>query len=48
LITLYWGGDIRESDALLAAQGVRACCPGAEVDVVYGGQPYYDYLVSIE
>ncbi len=48
LITLYWGGIAKEKGAQKVAEGVRACCPGVEVELVYGGQPYYDYLVSIE
>ena len=48
LITLYWGGKVTEKDAKKVEDGVRARCPGVEVELVYGGQPYYDYLVSIE
>jgi DAK2 domain fusion protein YloV len=48
LITLYWGGKVTEKDAKKVGDGVRARCPGVEVQLVYGGQPYYDYLVSIE
>ena len=48
LITLYWGGAIKEQEAQEAAGRLRACCPGVEVEVVHGGQPHYDYLVSIE
>ena len=48
LITLYWGGKVTEKDAKKVGDGVRARCPGVEVELVYGGQPYYDYLVSIE
>ena len=48
LITLYWGGGTQEQDAQEAADRLRSCCPGVEVEVVHGGQPHYDYLVSIE
>ncbi len=48
LITLYWGGEVTEKDAQKVRDGVRAIRPGVEVELVYGGQPYYDYLVSIE
>ena len=48
LITLYWGGESEEREAQQAAEGVRAYCPGVEVELVYGGQPHYNYLVSIE
>jgi len=48
LITLYWGEDIHKQDALAAAELVRSCCPGVEVELVCGGQPHYSYLMSIE
>ncbi|MDO8749578.1 MAG: DAK2 domain-containing protein [Dehalococcoidia bacterium] len=48
LITLYWGGSTQEQEAQEAADRLRSCCPGVEVEVVHGGQPHYDYLVSIE
>ena len=48
LVTLYWGGDLTHGDALLAGEAVRAAQEGLEVDVVYGGQPHYHYLVSLE
>ncbi|MBI2171359.1 MAG: DAK2 domain-containing protein [Chloroflexi bacterium] len=48
LITLYWGGAAKEEEAQAAAERLRACNPGVEVDVVHGGQPHYDYLAAIE
>ena len=48
LVTLYWGGDTQEGQAQQAAEKVQEWCPGVEVDLVYGGQPHYNYLVSIE
>ena len=48
LITLYWGGDVQEAEALECAQRLRQHHTGAEVEVVHGGQPSYHYLVSVE
>ena len=48
LITLYWGGDTQEEEAQAAAESVRSWCPGVEVELAYGGQPHYSYLVSVE
>ena len=48
LITLYWGDGLEESAAADVASEVENAFPDAEVEVVYGGQPHYDYLVSIE
>ena len=48
LITLYWGGDTTEAEADEAALDLQNRCPGVDVELVHGGQPYYHYLVSIE
>ena len=48
LITLYWGGDTTEAEADEAARLLQDRCPGVDVELVHGGQPYYHYLVSIE
>ncbi len=48
VITLYWGGDTQESEALEAVDPLKAALPGREVEVVYGGQPFYHYVASIE
>ncbi len=48
LITLYWGATTQEDQARQMEEKVQGWCPGVEVDLVYGGQPHYDYLVSIE
>ena len=43
-----WGGDMTHGDALIAADALSRVQDGLEVEVVYGGQPHYHYLVSIE
>ena len=48
LATLYWGGDMEEAGALEAAAQLRESVPGMEVEVVYGGQPFYQFIVSLE
>ncbi len=48
LVTLYWGGDVTHGDALIAADALSSVADDLEVEVVYGGQPHYHYLVSIE
>ena len=48
LVTLYWGGDIQESQAIEAAEDLRQSIPGVDVEVVYGGQPFYQYVGSVE
>ena len=46
LVTLYWGGDVQEGETGKAADALRGRLP--EVEVVYGGQPYYQYIASLE
>ncbi|MFH1560296.1 MAG: DAK2 domain-containing protein [Chloroflexota bacterium] len=48
LITLYWGADTGEEEADEAAVMVHSRFPGVEVEVVFGGQPHYNYFVSVE
>ncbi len=48
LITLYYGADTVESQAGALAEELRARYPGHEVEVVFGGQPHYNYIVSLE
>jgi len=48
LVTLYWGGDVAEPDACKAHAALQNEFPNIEFDVVYGGQPHYYYIVSIE
>ena len=48
LITLYWGADTLEDEAYEAANMVRSRFQGVEVEVVFGGQPHYNYIVSVE
>ncbi len=47
-ITIYYGADITEKQAHKAAEVFRQVCPGAEVNLLYGGQPVYYYLISAE
>jgi hypothetical protein len=48
LVTLYWGSELTEDEADEAGRAVKAAFPGAEVEVVPGGQPHYHYILSIE
>jgi len=48
LITLYWGADTLEEDAIKIADMVRSRFQSAEIEVVFGGQPHYNYFVSVE
>ncbi len=48
LITIYWGGDLSAGDAQTFSDRVRQRYPDAEVELVDGGQPFYDYIISAE
>ena len=48
VVTLYWGGDTQESQALETMERLRESLPDIEVETVYGGQPFYHYVASIE
>ena len=48
LITLYYGGDTSESDAHALARELRRLHPRHDIEMVFGGQPHYYYIVSVE
>ncbi len=48
LITLYYGADTLQHDAEALADDLRERYSDHEVEVVFGGQPHYPYLVSVE
>ncbi len=48
LITLYYGKDVREVDALALSEELKEAFPYLEVDIHEGGQPIYYYIVSVE
>lgn len=47
-ITLFYGEDIREEEANALNERLAVAYPNCEVSAVYGGQPVYYYLVSLE
>ncbi len=48
LICLYYGADSTEEKAAALAGALREHFAGHEVEVVEGGQPHYNYIVSVE
>ena len=48
LVTLYWGDQVTVDHADTVGGQVTAAFPGAEVELVDGGQPYYHCIMSIE
>lgn len=48
LISIYYGSDVTEEDANVLAKAVEAVYPDVDVEVNYGGQPIYYYILSVE
>jgi DAK2 domain fusion protein YloV len=48
IITLYQGADASPAGADELRRRLEAQTPGIQVDLVYGGQPHYHYLASVE
>ncbi len=48
IITVYYGADVGEAAANAVAAQIMAWYPDQEVEVVDGGQPFYDYVISAE
>lgn len=47
-ITIYYGEDIEERHAQKAADIFAEICPGADINLLRGGQPVYYYMISAE
>lgn len=48
LVSLYWGEEISLEDAEFVSKMVTQVFPGVDIELVYGGQPHYDLIMSIE
>ena len=47
IITIYYGAETKDAEAESIAKEIRDRYP-VEVEVLYGGQPYYNYVISLE
>ena len=48
IITIFYGKDISEEEAEDLAELVSQKFPDKEIEIHYGGQPYYFYIISVE
>jgi len=48
LVTIYYGADVDEARAEEFQARVEELCEGCDVDLQFGGQPIYYYVVSVE
>lgn len=48
IVTIYYGEEMKEEDANAISEKLLAEYPDVEVEVHYGGQPIYYYVISVE
>lgn len=48
LITVIYGSDVTEEEALQVQENIAEIYPDCEIELYHGGQPYYNYLISVE
>ena len=48
LICLYYGADVSKQDADALSDEIEEKFPECEVEVNFGGQPIYYYMISVE
>lgn len=48
VITIYYGADTKPAEAEQVDASIREQHPQLQVEVVGGGQPHYNYIVSVE
>lgn len=48
LVTLYTGADVTPAMAEALGARIEGCYPNITVEIVKGGQPHYDFIVSVE
>ena len=47
-ITVFYGSDVKPEQAERLQGDIKALLPEAELTVLSGGQPLYDYIISVE
>ena len=48
LITVYYGSGVTDDEAQALASKAKQLFPDKEIELQYGGQPIYYYLISAE
>ena len=48
LISIYYGADVTEEDAEKLRTDIEAAYPSCDVELQFGGQPIYYYVISVE
>lgn len=47
-VTVLYGSDVTEENAGIIFEKMKAALPEAECNLLYGGQPLYDFVISVE
>ncbi len=48
IVTMYYGDTVSAQQAEALAEAIRRRFPDQEVEVIEGGQPHYQYILSVE
>ena len=48
LISIYYGEDMKEEEAEVLRERIEELYPDCDVELNYGGQPIYYYIISVE
>ena len=48
IMTVYYGNTVDWAEAEKLVDPIRSQYPDVEIEVVFGGQPHYDYIISVE
>ena len=48
LVSVYYGADVSEEDAMQLTEEIEALYPNVDIDTHFGGQPIYYYVISVE
>ncbi|MBQ6697072.1 MAG: DAK2 domain-containing protein, partial [Lachnospiraceae bacterium] len=48
LISVYYGSDVAEEDAQKLSDALAEKYPDCDVELQFGGQPIYYYVISVE
>jgi DAK2 domain fusion protein YloV len=48
IISLYYGAELAEPEAQVLAGILRKKLSGIEIEVYFGGQPHYQFIISVE
>jgi uncharacterized protein len=48
VVTIYYGQGVEQKEAEILSSNIREKYSNLQIEVVHGGQPHYEYIISIE